>query len=110
MQSSLEVGSPPASFSAVSRFSVHKTARPVNFVCVAPNAQTVFLTGDFNHWEPTSHPMKRQADGTWTIQVELRHGYQHYRFLVDDQPTLDPKAYGTAHDDFGEKVSLLAVS
>jgi 1,4-alpha-glucan branching enzyme len=106
----LEVATPPGPFSALSRLSVHKSTKPVNFVCVAPNAHTVFLTGDFNHWSPNSHPMRRQADGTWAIQVELPHGYQHYRFLVDDQPALDPRAYGTAHDDFGEKVSLLAVS
>jgi 1,4-alpha-glucan branching enzyme len=110
MKSSLEVVTSPGSFSAVSRLSAHKTTKPVNFVCVAPNASAVFLTGDFNHWDQTSHPMSRQADGTWAIQVALPHGYQHYRFLVDDQPTLDPRAYGTAHDEFGEKVSLLAVS
>jgi 1,4-alpha-glucan branching enzyme len=92
------------------RLSVHKTTRLVNFLCVAPQANTVFLAGDFNQWDPNSHPMKRQVDGTWTIRVELPHGYQHYRFLVDGEPTLDPRAYGTARDEFGEKVSLLGAS
>jgi len=90
------------------RLSVHKTTRRVTFVCRAPEAQAVHLVGDFNQWEPHTHPMKRQADGSWTIQIELPHGYQHYRFLVDGEPTLDPRAYGTARDDFGEKVSLLS--
>jgi hypothetical protein len=54
--------------------------------------------------------MKRQSDGTWLLEVPLRHGHHHYQFLVDGKPTLDPRAYGIARNHFGEKVSLLAVS
>jgi 1,4-alpha-glucan branching enzyme len=99
-----------SSFFSPDRYSAKKMAKPVNFVCVAPDAREVFLTGDFNDWDPSSHPMKRQVDGAWTIQVPLTHGHHHYRYIVDGKPMLDARAHGTARNHEGEKVSLLAVS
>lgn len=97
-------------YTAPTRYSARKTTKPVNFYCVAPDADQVGLTGDFNDWDSDSHPMQRQTDGTWLLQLPLAHGYHHYQFLVDGKPTLDPRAYGTARNLFGEKVSLVAVS
>lgn len=89
-------------------------ARPplhqINFFCRAPEAKSVCLIGDFNEWQPTSHPMKRMPDGGWMIRVELPHGHHQYQFLVDGKPTLDPNALGTVHDERGETVSLIAIS
>ena len=92
------------------RYSVKKTLKPVNFVCVAPQARQVMLAGDFNDWDPEALPLKRQPDGSWTAQVTLGHGHHHYRFLVDGKPTLDPRAQGVARNEQNEKVSLIAVS
>jgi 1,4-alpha-glucan branching enzyme len=91
-------------------YSAKKMAKPVNFICLAPNAQTVHLMGDFNDWDPAAYPMKRQPDGAWLIQIPLNHGHHHYQFLVDGKPTLDPRAQGIARNEKNEKVSLLAVS
>jgi len=101
---------PIRSYSATDRYSAKKMAKPVNFICRAPEAKHVYLTGDFNQWNPVAHPMSRQPDGAWLIQVSLNHGHHHYRFLVDGQPVLDPRAQGIARDHKGEKVSLIAVS
>jgi 1,4-alpha-glucan branching enzyme len=98
------------SFFAPDRYSAKKMAKPINFVCVAPNAKAVHLTGDFNDWDPVALPMKRQPDGAWLVQIHLNHGHHHYRFLVDGKAVLDPHAQGVARDHQGEKVSLLAVS
>jgi 1,4-alpha-glucan branching enzyme len=98
------------SFSSHDRYSAKKMAKPVNFICFAPEAKEVFLMGDFNDWDPASHPMKRQPDGAWLLQVPLPHGHHHYRFLVDGKIVLDPRAQGIARDHEGQKVSLLAVS
>jgi len=98
------------SLSSHDRYSAKKMAKPVNFICFAPDAQQVFLMGDFNDWDPSSHPMKRQPDGAWLMQIPLPHGHHHYRFLVDGKATLDPRAQGVARDHQGQKVSLLAVS
>jgi 1,4-alpha-glucan branching enzyme len=92
------------------RYSAKNMAKPVNFFCAAPEAKHVSLVGDFNDWEPDSHPMAQQADGSWHLVVSLNHGHHHYQFLVDGKPTLDPRANGIARNEKNERVSLLAVS
>ena len=84
--------------------------RSVNFVCDAPEAQSVTLVGDFNNWNAYSHPMKKQPDGAWLLRPELKHGHHRYAYLVDGVMTLDPRANGTARNPQGEKVSLLSVN
>jgi len=84
--------------------------RGVNFICVAPQAQSVSLVGDFNKWNPAANPMKRVPDGAWLLMVELAHGHHRYAFLVDGNLTLDPRAQGVTRNDEGERVSLLPVS
>jgi 1,4-alpha-glucan branching enzyme len=90
--------------------AARRTAKPVNFYYAAPSAQSVSLVGDFNGWDPASHPMRRRVDGWWFIEVQLKHGHHRYRFLVDGNPVLDPKSTGTAHDEHDGQVSLVAVS
>ena len=92
------------------RYSAKRMAKPVNFVCVAPAAKRVFLTGEFNDWDAETHPMNRQPDGAWLLQIPLHHGHHQYRFVVDGKPQLDPRATGVARDGKGERASLIAVS
>jgi 1,4-alpha-glucan branching enzyme len=94
----------------INRYGVRNTTKPVNFYCAAPAAASVVLVGDFNNWDATSHPMQRQLDGCWRLQVQLTHGHHQYRFLVDGKPVLDPRGTGIARDDLNERVSLIAVS
>jgi 1,4-alpha-glucan branching enzyme len=93
-----------------SRYSAKNIAKPVNFVCLAPDAKRVSLIGDFNAWQSDAHPMKLQPDGAWLVQVELSHGHHRYLFYVDGQKRLDPRAHGIARNETNEKVSLLAIS
>lgn len=90
-------------------FAAPKLTKPVNFICAAPSARNVHLSGDFNDWNPASLPMRRQPDGSWLIEVPLPHGHHQYRFVVDGRPVLDPKAQGLARGSKGERASLLAV-
>jgi 1,4-alpha-glucan branching enzyme len=88
----------------------HKNLRAVNFVCNSTEAKSVSLVGDFNQWEPASHPMKQMPDKSWLLNVELKHGHHRYAFLVDGVLTLDPRAQGITRNDKGERVSLVPVS
>ena len=36
----------------------------------APNAYQLYLTGDFNNWNQTSHPMKKLDNGVWELVLE----------------------------------------
>ena len=91
-------------------FDYKKPLRAVNFICPAPQAKSVSLVGDFNQWNPNSHPMKQMPDRAWMINVELKHGHHRYAFLVDGVITLDQRAQGITRNDKGERVSLVPVS
>ena len=103
---------PPHSNSpgALKRYSAKKSLRPANFLCFAPQAKHVSLIGDFNQWHPNANPMKRLPDGGWYLQIPLTHGTHHYLFLIDSEPTLDPRAQGTVKTPEGGKVSMIAIS
>lgn len=94
----------------LNRYGAPQTLRTVNFICNAPQAQAVSLVGDFNEWNPTSHPMQSTPDKAWMTSVALKHGHHRYAFLVDGQLTLDPRAQGITRNDKGERVSLVPVS
>ena len=102
--------SSPSHNSHHSRYSARNMAKPINFFCVAPEAQSVTVVGDFNEWRPQVHPMQQQSDGSWQLQIPLNHGHHHYTFLVDGRPVLDPRAMGIARNEKNERVSLIAVS
>jgi len=102
------VASPPMASSVDSRASV--TMLPVRFSVAAPNAARVSIVGDFNHWNPTTLPMRRSADGrTWEVEVRLPVGRYSYAFLIDGSLTLDPAAPRGSGDDFGAPNSVLMV-
>jgi 1,4-alpha-glucan branching enzyme len=92
------------------RYSAKTVAKPVVFICLAPEAQAVAVVGDFNKWDAAAHPLTRQPDGAWRAEVPLHHGHHHYLFIVDGKPMLDPRAQGIARNAKNERVSLLAVS
>ena len=91
-------------------YSARRMAKPVNFFCLAPEARQVSIVGDFNGWRPEAHPMQRQPDGGWVLQVPLHHGHHLYQFLVDGEPVLDPRAQGVGRTARRDRASLLAVS
>ena len=91
-------------------YSARKMVKPIPFVCHALEAKSVCIMGDFNDWDVTSHPMRRQHDGVWRVELPLCHGHHHYLFVIDGKPTLDPRANGVARNEHNQKVSLIAVS
>jgi len=65
------------SYFAADRYSAKKMSKPVNFICLAPDAKQVNLTGDFNDWDAAAHPMKRQPDGAvepWAPSLSVPGG------------------------------------
>lgn len=92
------------------RYSAKRMAKPVNFVCNAPDARFVSVLGDFNHWDENANPMVRRPDGAWFAAVPMHHGHHRYVFLVDGKRQLDPAAQGVARNDHNERVSLISVS
>ncbi len=53
------------------------------FAVWAPNAQAVHLTGTFNNWNETSHPMERQEpQGIYTLFVPGIGAGELYKYLI----------------------------
>jgi len=50
-----------------------------------PSAKVVALAADFNQWNPTARPMKRDAGGLWKVKVRLGPGSYHYKFVVNGE-------------------------
>jgi 1,4-alpha-glucan branching enzyme len=60
--------------------------RGVNFAVWAPNARSVSVVGDFNHWDGRRHPMKLHATGgVWEIFIPGLEAGEKYKFRVRGQ-------------------------
>ena len=73
------------------------------------NADTVHIVGDFNNFNPYSHPLYRNTNGLWEIRIDIPPGRHTYRFLVDGQFTRDPLNKRIVYDRFDNEYSLLLV-
>jgi hypothetical protein len=84
----------------------------VQFVFVAPTAESVSLVGDFNNWEMGATPLAAgPARSVWTVRVRLPNGRHRYAFVVDDSTwAADPSAPPAAGDDFGVPSSVVTVT
>jgi 1,4-alpha-glucan branching enzyme len=94
----------------ITPYSAKNMAQADQFLLRRAWSEICCLSGDFNDWNPISHPMKRRADGWWFLQVPLTHGHHPYYFVVDSEPTLDPQSAGLVRNGRDEVVSLIAVS
>jgi len=82
-------------------------ARPktkkVRFNLYAPEAERVFLAGDFNNWDVKNLPMKKDNKGTWEASFALPAGRHEYRFWVDEVWHDDPNAQERVENPFGSQ-------
>ncbi len=75
------------------QYSAKRMVKQINFFFLGPEAESVYLMGDFNDWNPTSHPMQWRKDGWWSLQVPLNHG--HHQYLSTRTPQARPGISGT---------------
>jgi 5'-AMP-activated protein kinase regulatory beta subunit len=73
----------------------------VNFTIEAPEAESVFLVGDFNGWNEKKHPMKQNGNGTWRKTIMIGPGTYEYKFLVDGNWKNDPNNANASNNNFG---------
>lgn len=75
--------------------------KPTEFSLSAPQAQSVCIAGNFNRWDPSSHPMKMDKKGVWKISLPLAPGQYEYRFFVDGEWQNDPNCPTCIENPFG---------
>lgn len=50
----------------------------------APNAKTVSVVGDFDHWDRALHPMNKISDGgIWELFIPGIKQYDNYKYSVE---------------------------
>jgi len=75
----------------------------------APDAGEVYLTGDFNNWDPRKHPMEKQESGVWKKTTMLFPGRYEYKFLVDGRWQTDPANDQMCWNRFGTQNNLIEI-
>ncbi len=83
--------------------------RRVEFTCLAPQAQAVFLAGEFNNWNTAATPMKKDSAGKWRITIRLPPGQHPYKYVVDGKWQADPANPDRVKDGFDGYNSLKTV-
>jgi 1,4-alpha-glucan branching enzyme len=79
----------------------HKKAKKVTFSLLAPEANRVSVAGEFNDWNPSNHPMKKDKKGLWKVSVSLSPATYQYRFFVDGVWENDPTCACLTENPFG---------
>lgn len=72
------------------------TPNGVEFSIYAPYAESVFVAGDFNNWNTSQLPLKKDELGVWKRVVYLPPGRYEYKFVVDGEYVSDPMNPTTA--------------
>ena len=84
-------------------------SREVKFIFSAPKAKKVRITGKFDDWNAASIPMKKSADGTWTIKLKRSPGKYEYKYVMDGTRVLDMSCSEAVLNSFGSYNSVLRV-
>jgi len=84
--------------------------RKVTFSLENAGANEVFLIGDFNKWNPKTHPMKSDGNGTWVRDVIIPPGEYEYKFMVDGQWKEDPQNEQLSPNCFGTYNNIINVT
>jgi chromosome partitioning protein len=80
------------------------------FVTLYPRAESVYIAGDFNNWQPEKTPMEKVGtSGVWQTKLALPTGKYRYRLVVDGQWQQDPYNEKTEINPFGELNSIVEV-
>ncbi len=77
----------------------HNGFEGVRFAVWAPNAQAIYVVGDFNQWNPRTHPMQiHHSTGIWQLFLPGAGPGLYYKYLVKfrdggQQEKIDPYGF-----------------
>jgi len=84
--------------------------KEVTFTCdVNSEAQSVYLAGDFNDWEPTAGKMNKGKSGRYQLKMKLSPGEYQYKFIVDGIWFNDPREEKQVINPYGTMNSVVRV-
>lgn len=72
-------------------------------------ADAIYLVGDFNKWNETSHPLLPGRDGAWSITIDLEVGREYqFRYCKDGEWMNDNHADGFSQNPYGSDNFIIA--
>jgi chromosome partitioning protein len=89
-------------------YGVRQVPEGLLFVAHFPNARSVGVAGDFNHWNP-DRMAATDADDTFRTLLAIKPGRYRYRLVVDGQWQADPHNTQAEPNPFGELDSIVEV-
>lgn len=86
------------------------TKKKVTFSVAAEPGSRVFVSGDFNNWDPAGRAMvDKNGDGNYTATIVLAPGVYEYKFIVNDTWSVDPNCTEWVQNSLGTLNSVLRV-
>ena len=78
---------------------------------MSSNAKHIALVGEFNGWNESSTPMKKNKDGVFSVALELESGREYqYRYLLDGSNWVnDDKADKVVSTPLGNENSVIVL-
>ena len=88
----------------------YDTSNGIIFTYKSDDAFSVSLVGSFNKWNLGAHPMKKDKNGIWKIQIKLDKGSYYYKFVIDGKNwRADKKNPNKSPDGFGGYNSVIDI-
>jgi len=92
-------------------YGVRKTSQGLVFIQPVDEARQISVAGDFNGWNPTVTPMKRDPNlGVWQACIPVPPGRYLYRLVIDGLWVKDPYNTTVETNPFGELNSVIEIS
>jgi 1,4-alpha-glucan branching enzyme len=86
------------------------TKNGVRFALPAPQARSVAVAGDFNHWDREKNRLTGPDEkGFWTATISLPRGRYEYLFLIDGTTWVSDPAAPSLPDGMGGINSVVFV-
>jgi hypothetical protein len=105
----VSVVSIPRSSKKVRESPILRTGRYVQFRYFGPSHTRISVAGDFNAWDPFSHPLLETTPGVFETTIRIRPGRHFYHFVIDGTILPDPLNPERADSHTRGTVSILDV-
>lgn len=99
-----------ASKAAAPKDTAAPAKKKVTFTVAAEPGSKVFVSGDFNNWDPAGRAMTdKNGDGNYSVSIFLLPGVYEYKFIVNDTWSVDPNCSEWVQNSLGTLNSVLRV-
>ncbi len=93
---------------AKDRSAAPSTVKVTFALPVSETPEAVSVCGDFNGWDPLAHPLKKRANGTRSVSLDLPPGRYAFKYLSGSGTWFtDPEAHAHEANEYGETNSII---